>query len=480
MMRDIHHIHMVGICGTAMGAVAGLLTERGYRMTGSDAAAYPPMSTLLAEHGIRVIEGYSPENLDPAPDLVIIGNALSRGNEEVEAVLDRKLRYTSLAETLKEFFIRGTTSLVVTGTHGKTTTSSMLAWLLAHAGRQPGFMIGGVPENFGVGAQEGDGRYFVTEGDEYDTAFFDKRSKFVHYLPDGVIVNNIEFDHADIFASIDDIELSFRRMLNLIPRNGVVVANAADERVMRLTADGWATRVTFDVESNDSPSRDADWRARNLREDTGGTVFDLTAPAGSVECRLSLFGKHNIANAVAAAALAGHVGLSLDEIAAGLESFAGVRRRLQRLPSRRGLVIYDDFAHHPTAIDATMRAVRAAHPDRRVWAVFEPRSNTTVRSAFQAELAQALSLADVVLLGAIHRRDSIPAEQRLDIEQLLRDISSAGSTAMQFDDVDEIVEYAVGNSRDGDVITIMSNGAFGGLAKKLPAATMDSPGSGPA
>ena len=463
MHRDIRHIHMTGICGTAMGAVATLLKQSGYHVTGSDAHAYPPMSTVLREQGIEVMEGFSPANLGPAPDLVIIGNAMSRGNEEVEAVLEQKLLYTSLAEALREFFIRGKTSLVVTGTHGKTTTSSMLAWVLESAGKNPGFMIGGVPQNFGVGARLGED-IFVSEGDEYDTAFFDKRSKFVHYLPDCVIVNNIEFDHADIFSSVEDIELSFRRMLNLVPRNGLVVINAADERVCAVTENVLCPKTTFSADESVA----ADWWADDIRDSARGAEFLLHGPPGAVQCSIPLHGKHNVSNALAVSALAAHLGLSLRDIADGFASFTGVMRRLQRLESLDGVTLYDDFAHHPTAIADTLAGVRAAHPDARIWAMFEPRSNTTVKNLFQKELADALGCADQVVIGKVHRREQIPPELRLDVDKLVNDLAAAQTTAIQIDDAEEIAQYAAERVQTGDVVVIMSNGAFGGLARILP------------
>jgi len=447
-----------------MGGVALLLKEKGYAVTGSDERAYPPMSTILEEHGVHVIEGFDAGNLSPAPDLVVIGNAMSRGNAEVEAVLERKLRYVSLAETLKEFFIRGKTSLVVTGTHGKTTTSSLLAWVLERAGRNPGFMIGGVPENFGVGARDAGGALFVTEGDEYDTAFFDKRSKFVHYLPDYVIVNNIEFDHADIFASVEDIELSFARMLNLVPRNGLVVANADDSRVMTLTDGIWCKRITFGIENK------ADWRAENIANCSGGTSFRLIGPPGEHDCMMPLFGPHNAHNALAVATICSSLGLSMEQIADGFESFKGVRRRLQ-VVNPAGPIIYDDFAHHPTAIAETIRAVRAAHPRRRIWAIFEPRSNTTVRNIFQQELTSALSSADLIVIGAIYRADKIAAEDRLDVDGLVRSLRSCGSDAWHVPAADDIISLVTREARPDDVIILMSNGAFSGLSRTLPAAT---------
>jgi len=458
------HIHLIGICGTAMGAVAVLLRELGYRVTGSDEKAYPPMSTLLSEQGIAVMEGFRAANLEPAPDLVVIGNAMSRGNEEVEAVLDRKLRYVSLAETVKEFFIRGKTSVVVTGTHGKTTTSALLAWVLESAGLAPGFVIGGVPENFGIGARLGGGKLFVTEGDEYDTAFFDKRSKFVHYLPDCVILNNIEFDHADIFDSVEAIELSFARMLNLVPRTGLVVANADDERVMRLTEKTWPPRVTFGVRNP------ADWTAQQVAETERGAELDLVGPSGAVPCRLPLYGRHNLSNALAAAAAASHLGVSLPAIADGFATFRGVRRRMQALPAPEGIVLYDDFAHHPTAIAQTLRAVRSRHPKSRVWALFEPRSNTTVRNIFQRELATSLSAADVVVVAKIHRFEKVPPGQRLDPDRLVADLAAAGTQAHYLADAEAILAHVAAHARTDDVIVLMSNGAFGGLAQRLPAA----------
>ena len=458
---DIRHLHLIGICGTAMGALAVLLKERGFRVTGSDSAVYPPMSEVLRDHDIHVASAYSPDNITPRPDLVVIGNALSRGNEEVEAVLERRIPFVSLPEALREFFIRGSISIVVTGTHGKTTTSSLLAWVLDFAGLQPGFMIGGVPANFGVGARTGSGRFFVSEGDEYDTAFFDKRSKFLHYLPDIVVVNNIEFDHADIFGDIGEIELSFRRLLNIVPRNGLVAANRDDPRVVRLTEHTWPPKVMFSL------SGDADWHARNVRDTASGATFDLIGPSGQTTCELPLFGRHNVSNALAVAAVCAHVGVSLEQIRDGMRSFKGVRRRLEKLYDAQDIVLYDDFAHHPTAITETLRGVRAAHPGSRVWAIFEPRSNTTVRRFFQTELADALACGDVVRLGAVHRNDRIPESERLDIARLVSDLRERGADAESLPDVSRLCDEITSNARAGDVIVVMSNGGFGGLTGLL-------------
>jgi len=447
-----------------MGAVATLLKAAVHHVTGSDSHVYPPMSTILREQGIPVIEGYRPENLDPAPDLVVIGNAMSRGNPEVEAVLERRLRYASLAEVLREFFIRGKTSLVVTGTHGKTTTSALLAWVLEHAGRRPGFMIGGVPENFGVGAKTGGGDLFVSEGDEYDTAFFDKRSKFLHYLPDCVIINNIEYDHADIFASIEEIELAFARLVSLVPRNGLIVANAADPRVMRVTENAWCRRVTFSI------AGPADWTARDLVEREAGTEFTIAGPHDAARCFLPLHGVHNASNALGVAALSSHVGVPLGEIVDGFAAFRGVQRRLQRLPGPDSIILYDDFAHHPTAIAETLRAVRAAHPGHRVWALFEPRSNTMVRNIFQRRMVEAFRGAEIVLFGPIHRAEKIPSEDRLDLDRLVADLGREGIDARHLHDVNEILAHVARGARPDDAIVVMSNGAFGGLAGRLPAA----------
>jgi UDP-N-acetylmuramate: L-alanyl-gamma-D-glutamyl-meso-diaminopimelate ligase len=467
---DVRHIHMIGICGTAMGAVAGMLKQSGYDVTGSDEHVYPPMSDVLASLHIEVMEGFSPSHLDPLPDLVVIGNAMSRGNVEVEAVLELRLPYVSLAETLREFFIRGNQSFVVSGTHGKTTASSLLAYVLDSAGREPGFMIGGVPADFESGARVGSGELFVTEGDEYDTAFFDKRSKFLHYLPDCLIVNNMEFDHCDIFGSIEEIELSFARVINIVPRNGLIIANKDDERVMALVEKAWCPVTTF---STSKP--DADWYGDDLHVDDGMSIFTMHTPSGTVRCATTLHGRHNMANTLAVAAACSFADLTLDEIIAGVQGFGGIARRLQRLGAASDYYVYDDFAHHPTAIRETLAAVRSMHTGRRVIVLFEPRSNTTVRNIFQDDLADALSGADRVVIGHVHRLERVPEGQRLDLDRLLADLERRGTQSSHIDDPAEIVREVTETVNPGDVIVIMSNGAFGGISRMLPEALEHSP-----
>lgn len=462
------HIHFTGICGTAMGNVALMMRAAGHTITGSDENVYPPMSTLLQDAGITISEGFGPENLEPVPDLVVIGNRMSRGNPEVEAILDRRLRYTSLPELLKEEIIRGKTSIVLTGTHGKTTTSSMTSWVLESAGRRPTFMIGGVPGNFDAGwALRKDSDYVVLEGDEYDTAFFDKRSKFVHYLPTVLLLNNIEFDHADIFDSLDDILLAFRRLVNVVPGNGLIVANGDDPNVLAVVADAFTPVVTVGLGAGcclravDIEYHAEETTFRVVRTDKDG------AEERSWAYTLPLIGEYNVRNALGVIAIAGGLGLSHDEIAEGLATFRNTRRRLEKVVERDGVIIYDDFAHHPTAIAGTLRALRLRHPESRLRAVFEPRSNTTRRNVFQRELAAAFRDADEVTLAAIARRDQLAAAERLDTDRLIADLKAGGAEAQFLPDAGSIAEYLNGSMREGDVVVVMSNGGFEGLVGRL-------------
>ncbi len=455
------HVHFIAICGTAMGSVAAMLKEQGHTVTGSDENVYPPMSSFLAESGVRVLEGFDADHLVPAPDLVVIGNAMSRGNPEVEAILERKLRYVSLPEILKESFIRGRTSLVASGTHGKTTTSSMLAWMLDQAGLDPGFMIGGIPENFGGGARNGGGEFFVCEGDEYDTAFFDKRSKFVHYLPDGLIINNIEFDHGDIFDDIDDILLSFRRLVVLIPRNGVVLAAGGDPNVAAVLDTTHCPVESFGLDEG------SDWIGANVRLNQNRTSFDVVRNNQTMgRCDLPMLGEHNVKNALGVIALASHYGVAVEDSCRYMADFKGVRRRLQIASNVGGRTLFDDFAHHPTAIAATLKTVRDSFPDCRLWAVIEPRSNTAVRSILQQELTQALGLADRAVIGPIHRLDKVPKDERLDVDAVIGDLAALGCDGIHITDPDKITQLLDCETRTGDVVVIMSNGGFGGLVKK--------------
>jgi len=390
-MSSITKFHFTGICGTAMGAVAAAMQQRGFTVTGSDAGVYPPMSDFLSARGIALSEGYREENIPADAEVVVIGNAISRGNPEAEAALDRKLLYQSLPEVMKEHFLRGKRNLVVTGTHGKTTTSSMLAWLLLHAGRDPGFMIGGLPKNLGCGARFTASEFNVLEGDEYDTAFFDKRSKFLHYLPECVVVNNIEFDHADIYNSLDEIKLTFRRLLNIVPRAGRAYVNGDDPSCVEVAANAPCPVTTVGL------GADCALRIDNLCYAPDRSSFTLGGAAYSVR----MTGEFNVRNAAMAAAAAGFAGLTDAEIRAGLEAFEGVARRQELRGEANGIKVIDDFAHHPTAIAHAVGSLRQAYPGARLWVLFEPRSNTTRRAVFQRELAEALATADFALVAAM-------------------------------------------------------------------------------
>jgi UDP-N-acetylmuramate: L-alanyl-gamma-D-glutamyl-meso-diaminopimelate ligase len=457
MLPHFQSVHFIGICGTAMASVAVALQERGVRVTGSDQNVYPPMSTLLQERGIEVREGYRERNLAGSPDLVVIGNAISRGNPEAEAVLERKLRYCALPELLKEAFIRGKRSIVVAGTHGKTTTTSMLAWVFEHNGLRPSYLIGGVPNNFSQGARFTDSEWVIMEGDEYDTAFFDKRSKFIHYLPEIAVINNLEFDHADIFDDLTQIQTSFRRMVNLIPRNGVLMANGDDSNVAELLNIDHCPVQRFGLEAGNEV------RGEVLCFSEKGSAFQVD----SADYNLPMTGELNVRNALAVVAVARHCGLSDVQIQSAFENFKGIKRRMEVRGEVNGITVIDDFAHHPTAIAETLRAARARFPERRVWAIFEPRSNTTRRAVFQDDLVGALSEADSVVVAAVARLDQLPVDDRLNPDALMESIKSSGTEAAYLPDADSIAAYVVAAAKPGDVICVLSNGGFGGVHEKL-------------
>ncbi len=456
-MADKTRFHFTGICGTAMGAVAAAMKQRGFTVTGSDAAVYPPMSDFLRGQGITIAEGYREENIPAETDVVIIGNAISRGNPEAEAALDRKLLYHSLPEVMKEFFLRGKRNLVVSGTHGKTTTSSMLAWLLRHAGRDPGFMIGGLPKNLGCGAYFPDSEFNVLEGDEYDTAFFDKRSKFLHYLPDCVVINNIEFDHADIYNSLDEIKLTFKRLLNIVPRSGCAFINGDEKNCLDVAekAPCPVTTVGF--------GEACSLRIENLNYETDGSSFTL----GGVPYSIPMMGEFNVRNAAMAAAAATFAGLSAEEIRSGLLAFDGVARRQELKGEVNGIKVVDDFAHHPTAIRLAVQSLRQQYAGSRLWVLFEPRSNTTRRAVFQNELAEALATADFAVVAAIPDLHKIPENDRLDPVKLADDIKRLGGSCAYLPDLESIVANVVAGAKSGDVIAVLSNGGFGGIHAKL-------------
>jgi UDP-N-acetylmuramate: L-alanyl-gamma-D-glutamyl-meso-diaminopimelate ligase len=457
LSSEIKSIHFVGICGTAMASVAAALQEKGFTVTGSDQNVYPPMSTFLAQRNIQVISGYAEQNLARKPDLVVIGNAISRGNPEAEYVLDHKLRYCSLPELLKEFFIRGKRSLVVTGTHGKTTTTALLTWVFEHNGLNPSYLIGGIPNNLGRGARFTDSEWFILEGDEYDTAFFDKRSKFVHYLPEVAIINNLEFDHADIFENLESIKTSFKHFIRLIPHNGLLLANGDDPHLAPLLNVTHCPVKRFGLGESNAV------HAFNIRY--GPTASEFEIP--SFKFHTNLVGEFNVRNALAVVACAKHCGLKNHQIQAAFDSFRGIKRRMEVRGIAGGVTVVDDFGHHPTAIRETLKALRIKYPQQKVWAIFEPRSNTTRRKVFQSELVTAFADADSVVVSQIARLELLAPEERLDPARLMQDLQSTGKPSAYLPDVDAIVAHVAKQAQGGDVVCVFSNGGFGGIHGKL-------------
>jgi UDP-N-acetylmuramate: L-alanyl-gamma-D-glutamyl-meso-diaminopimelate ligase len=450
-------LHFLGICGTAMGSVAAALRERGFTVTGSDENIYPPMSTFLEKKGVALQEGYRAENIPADVDVVVVGNAIKRGNPEVEAVLNRKFFYLSLPEVLKDYFLRGRHNLVVTGTHGKTTTTALLAWIMETAGRKPGYLIGGLPKNLGQGARLNDSKYFVIEGDEYDTAFFDKRSKFIHYLPELVIVNNIEFDHADIFNNLDEIKLSFRRLLNVVPQNGMVLLNGDDHNCVEVARDCLAQMIEVGFSENCAQ------RIRDAVYSSDGSRFKL----GDDSFEISLIGEFNVRNAAMAATAARFYDVPSPKIRAALKSFSGIARRQEVRGEARGIIVIDDFGHHPTAIGQTLHALRQRYPGHRIWAIFEPRSNTTRRAVFQQELPDALKVADGVFIAQVAKLEQIPQEERLNPEAVVDAIAAAGRPAFYEKNADAIVDRIVPMLQRNDIVAVFSNGGFDNIHEKL-------------
>ena len=469
-MQGKKHIHLIGICGTAMASLAGLLQLKGHRVTGSDQAAYPPMSDLLRSLGITIAEPFSEANLEPRPDLVIVGNALSRGNVEVEYVLDQRIPFASLAKVIHDEFVTGHESLVVAGTHGKTTTTSMLAWIYEVAARKqpefaPSFLIGGVAENFGTSFQLREGRPFILEGDEYDTAFFDKGPKFMHYFPDALILTHVEFDHADIYRDLDAVKTAFKRLVNLVPRRGRIVAFDGTPNVSECVSRAFCNveRYGFQEESY--------WRLKGLAHRDGKTVWSvLREGLPWAEFALNVAGEHNALNATAAAALAAGQGVSVEAIAEALATFQSVKRRLEVRDVVDGITVIDDFAHHPTAIRETLKALRSAYPASRLWAVLEPRSNTLRRNIFERELVDSLELADRVVLAGIFKMESIPEKERLHPEHVIDALKAGGHKAVLLKDANAIVEEIAPQLASGDVVAVLSNGGFDGIYEKLPSA----------
>lgn len=469
-MQASKHIHLIGICGTAMASLAGLLQKKGHRITGSDQAAYPPMSDLLAELGILIAEPFSEANLQPHPDLVIVGNAISRGNVELEYVLDHKLPMTSLAAVIHDEFLQGRESLVVAGTHGKTTTTSMLAWIYEVAAQtsaewKPSFLIGGVAENFGTSFELNAGKAFVIEGDEYDTAFFDKGPKFMHYFPDGLILTHVEFDHADIYRDLEAVQYAFKRLVNLVPRRGRIVAFDGSPHLRPCLE-----RAFCPVEFYGKQSGSA-WQMVELKQQGSAmewSVLRYGKPWGRFTMQLA--GEHNAMNATAAAALAAGQGVPLASITEALASFRSVKRRLEVRAVVGGVTIIDDFAHHPTAIRETLRALRGAYPQARLWAVLEPRSNTLRRNVFEQELVASLALADEIILAQVFKSEAVPEPERLHPDRVVEALVAQGKHAQLIPGVAAMVACIAEQAEPGDVVAILSNGGFDGIYEKLPQA----------
>jgi UDP-N-acetylmuramate: L-alanyl-gamma-D-glutamyl-meso-diaminopimelate ligase len=463
------HIHLIGICGTAMASLAGLLQLQGHRITGSDKAAYPPMSDLLRSLGIPILEPYSESNLDPIPDLVVVGNALSRGNPEIERVLDDRIPFTSMAALLREEFLSGRESLVVAGTHGKTTTASMLAWIyqvaaLKDPALEPSFLIGGVAENFATSFQLRPTRNFIVEGDEYDTAFFDKGPKFLHYFPAALILTHVEFDHADIFSDLESIKTAFKRLVNLVPRRGLIVAYDGSPNVTECVSHALCPVERYGF------TESANWRIQNLRYESGRMRWEVfRAGFAWANFNMDLPGEHNALNATAAAALAAAAGIPTAAIAEALATFKSVKRRLEVRAVINGITILEDFAHHPTAIRETLRTLRSINPGGRLWAVLEPRSNTLRRKVLANDLVESLSLADRVMLAAVFQQERIPEQERLHPEEVVRALNAAGTQAELLADADAIVAAITPQLAPHDVVAILSNGGFDGIYDKLPA-----------
>lgn len=450
------YIHMLGICGTGMGSLALLLKEAGYSVTGSDENVYPPMSLQLEKAGIKVYQGYDrQQTIDgQRPDIVIIGNVISRGNPEAEAVLAEGIKYMSMPQAVSELFLKDSHSIVVAGTHGKTTTANLCAWLLESAGCHPSFLIGGVGKNFGVSAKLGGKKYFVIEGDEYDTAFFDKGPKFLHYRPQSVILGPVEFDHADIYKDLAHVMSSFEKLVDIIPADGLLVACADSENVGKLLPKAKCRVVTYGVKEG------ADYYPMHVTVNEQGTEFQVS----SFKFQVPMFGNHNLQNTIGVLALLTELGVPQKKLASGLKKFQGVVRRQEIRGVANGITVIDDFAHHPTAISETIHAMRQKYPASRLFAIFEPRSNTSKRNIFQHEFAKALSKADIAIVANVFRADKVPEAERLDVESLVKEI---GKNAHHFAATNDIIEFIAKEAKKGDCILIMSNGGFDNIHERL-------------
>ncbi len=462
-LEAIRHVHLIAVAGTGMGSLACLLADQGFRVSGSDLDIYPPMSDQLRDAAIEVQKGYVPDHvLREPPDLVVIGNTVRKDNPEARAAIDSGLPYLSFPDAVQLFFMRGKHSVVVTGTQGKTTATSMIGWFLTHAGKDPSVLVGGVARNLGGSVRLGRGEHFVIEGDEYDTAFFDKTPKFLHYAARTLLLTSCEFDHADIYASLEQIQGEFRKLVAAVPEEGRIIA-ASDAESVREVLDG--ARATVEGYGFRDPAL---WRVSDIAFDSDGTSFTLWKENRRMSgIRLPLYGRHNVENAVGAVAVSDALGVAPERAAEALEEFQGVRRRQELRGDENGFAVIDDFAHHPTAVRETIAAIRASYPERKLWAVFEPRTNTSRRRYFEAEISKALSGADAIVLAGVFRPEQIPVEERLRPERIVGELEQRGLEAKFVPDVDDIIEHLVNGRTGADVALIMSNGGFGGIWERL-------------
>ncbi len=440
-----------------MGSVAAMLKDLGYPVSGSDENIYPPMSTFLEQKGIKIMAGYRPENLPTDETVLVVGNAISRGNPELESALDQKKFYLSLPEVLKFYFLRQSHNIVVSGTHGKTTTTSLISWIFESAGEKPSYMIGGIPLNFDQGCKKQEGKYWIIEGDEYDTAYFDKRSKFNHYLPELLVINNVEFDHADIYDNLEAIQLSFKRVVNIVPRNGTILVNADESNALAVTTHAQAPVLSVGF----SPQAGA--RIENLQLLPDCSIFELFGQS----FQLPMVGEYNVRNAAMAIAAAHFYQIPFEKIKSALLSFGGIKRRQEIRGIRKEITLIDDFGHHPTAIRETLKALHVRYPDQKIWAIFEPRSNTTRRAVFQEDLPEALGYADGIYVAQVASLDKLPLDQRLNPEKVVSDLQKKGRPAFYEPSVDHIIQSIVPQLKPRDIVVIFSNGGFGGIHQKL-------------
>jgi UDP-N-acetylmuramate: L-alanyl-gamma-D-glutamyl-meso-diaminopimelate ligase len=462
------HFHLIGVCGTAMASLAGMLRAQGHRVTGSDKAFYPPMSDELKRLAIETRLGFSEANLHPVPDVVVIGNATSRGNPEVEYTLNSKLRYASMSEVIREYFIRGKHSTVVAGTHGKTTTTSLLAWIMQTAGLDPTFLVGGVVENFGSSFKIGASAHSLIEGDEYDTAFFDKGPKFLHYLPDLVVLNNVEYDHADIYDNLEAVKKSFRLLINLIPSEGRLIAGWDSETVRDLVTNPVAPQGVFCPVETFGTEVDANWTARDIDFRSAETSFSVLHEGRRYgQFRTPLAGMFNVRNCLGAVAAANTLGISRDATKEALATFKSVKRRMEVRGTVDGIVVVDDFAHHPTAVKETLAAAAQRYPGRRIVAIYEPRTWTARKKVFQTQYGAAFAPASMIVIAGLFDAGRIAADEQFSIQELIDTLRLQGKVATSIPSVDEIVTAAVPKLMPGDVVMVMSNGGFDGIHEKL-------------